>query len=317
MRVVPRGNLTARVLRRFRPREDGTGTLTTALAEAAAETGASLFVPTDARALEASILAARATGGAVSRTPKMNGAGDVDLIDLAPANPELAAPTAGIGSNHTPADHRRPYRARARDGTKDARWCSVTGAARSTRADTWRRAASKWRRGQGRDRRNRSRRSGPRHELRHLRGGPLSGIDGLRRYASPDTVLVPPWRAPPPRQPSTRRALPGRCGPDGSLVASRLLAARLRSIDSRLGSPPSCSTRESPCLSAATTSRWSGRSSTPAGPTGDARRWSPSSRRRSRPAASDSESRSPPRRWPISTATPGSSSTKAAPATTR
>ena len=109
VRVVPRGNITARVLRRFRPREDGTGTLTTALAEAAAETGASLFVPTDARALEASILAARATGGAVSRTPKMGRAGDVDLIDLAPANPGLAAPTAGIGANHTPGDHREPY----------------------------------------------------------------------------------------------------------------------------------------------------------------------------------------------------------------
>ena len=113
VRVVTRRSVTASVLRRLQPRERRTSTLTAALATAAAETGAHLFVPTDPRALEASVLAAKATGGAVSRTPKMDWVGDVDLIDLAPANPGLAAPMAGIGSNHTPGDHRRPVRARA------------------------------------------------------------------------------------------------------------------------------------------------------------------------------------------------------------
>jgi Glycosyl transferases group 1 len=109
VRVVTRGSVTARVLRRLRPREESTRMPMAALTEAAAETGASLFVPTDARSLEPSILAAKATGGAVSRTPKMSQAGDVDLIDLAPTNPGLAAPISGVGPNHTPDDHRRPY----------------------------------------------------------------------------------------------------------------------------------------------------------------------------------------------------------------
>jgi hypothetical protein len=83
--------------------------LTEALARAAAATRADLFVPTDPRALDAAIRAARATGKPVSRTPKMGPAGDVDLIDLAPNQPMLAAPATGMGAFHIPTDERVPY----------------------------------------------------------------------------------------------------------------------------------------------------------------------------------------------------------------
>ncbi len=83
--------------------------LTRALAASAASTGADIYVPTDLRALAAAVEAAKETGGAVARTPKMDPVPEVDLIDLAPTRPELAAPVAGFGSFHTPQDQRRPY----------------------------------------------------------------------------------------------------------------------------------------------------------------------------------------------------------------
>jgi hypothetical protein len=39
----------------------------------------------------------------------MSQADDVDLIDLAPRHPDLAAPMHGLGTFHTPSDDRRPY----------------------------------------------------------------------------------------------------------------------------------------------------------------------------------------------------------------
>lgn len=97
-------------LRDGRPgRVDRAEVLTQTLARAAAATGAQVFIPTDPRALEAAIRAARATGGAVARSPKMDHADDVDLIDLAPTRPDLAAPTSGLGVFHTPDDPRTPY----------------------------------------------------------------------------------------------------------------------------------------------------------------------------------------------------------------
>ncbi len=83
--------------------------LTEALALAAAATTSMLYIPTDPRALEAAIKAARATGGAVVRSPKMPPAGELDLIDLAPTHPDLASPVAGLGRFHTPNDDRAPY----------------------------------------------------------------------------------------------------------------------------------------------------------------------------------------------------------------
>lgn len=90
--------------------EDRRRSLTEALATAAAATNSALYLPTDPRALDASIRAAHATGGAVSRPPKLDHAGDVDLIDLAPTHPDLAHPTRGRGLFHTPDDPRAPYR---------------------------------------------------------------------------------------------------------------------------------------------------------------------------------------------------------------
>lgn len=90
--------------------EDAASRLSGALAEEAARTRATLFVPTDPRALGAAIDAARRTGGAVLRSPKLDRAAEVDLIDLAPGRPELAAPPAGMGVAHTPAWGREPYR---------------------------------------------------------------------------------------------------------------------------------------------------------------------------------------------------------------
>lgn len=84
--------------------------LSARLAAAAKTTGASIYVPTDPRALGAAIEAAGATGGAVSRTPQMSSAGDVDLIDIAPRHPEAASPVSGFGTTHTPTDDRPPYR---------------------------------------------------------------------------------------------------------------------------------------------------------------------------------------------------------------
>ena len=109
--VKPTG-VIRRLLGRGQTQEDRVEQLSVALAMAASETGARIFVPTDPRALDAAIRAARATGGAVSRTPMMGQAGEVDLIDLAPAHPDLAKPVSGTGSFHTPDDQRQPYQPR-------------------------------------------------------------------------------------------------------------------------------------------------------------------------------------------------------------
>ncbi len=90
--------------------EQRTAELADALARSAASTGADIFIPTDPRALDATIRAARATDGVVSRAPNMPDAGDVDLVGLAPRHPDLASPMHGIGAFHTPADPRAPYR---------------------------------------------------------------------------------------------------------------------------------------------------------------------------------------------------------------
>ncbi|HEX6946842.1 MAG TPA: glycosyltransferase [Acidimicrobiia bacterium] len=97
---------------RRRPDEDARTRLFRAIADRAASTGATLFLPTDPRALEAAIEAARHNGVAVLRTPKMDRAGDVDLVDLAPLQPELAEPPAGSGIHHTPSWNPTPYEPR-------------------------------------------------------------------------------------------------------------------------------------------------------------------------------------------------------------
>lgn len=80
-----------------------------AIADTAAATGATLFLPTDPRALDAAVTAATRSGGAVLRTPKMEQAGAVDLVDLAPQHPDVAEPAAGLGAHHTPAWDAAPY----------------------------------------------------------------------------------------------------------------------------------------------------------------------------------------------------------------
>ena len=94
------------------PVDDPRSRLFQAIADEAAATGAKLFMPTDPRALEAAISAARQNHGAVLRTPKMDRADDVDLIDLAPLRPDLAEPAFGAGDHHTPAWQETPYEPR-------------------------------------------------------------------------------------------------------------------------------------------------------------------------------------------------------------
>ncbi len=105
----PSGRLR-RVLGGGSGEDDRRRKLTEALATAAAHTDSAVYLPTDPRALDAAVRAARATGGTVSRTPKLEHAGDVDLIDLAPTHPDLAQPPSGRGVFHTPEDPRAPYR---------------------------------------------------------------------------------------------------------------------------------------------------------------------------------------------------------------
>ncbi len=101
--------LWARIRGRGTSPEDRGARLTSVLASAAASTGAAVYIPTDLRALAAAAKAAAETGGAVARTPKMGSPPEVDLIDLAPAHPEMAAPVGGLGRFHTPSDDRSPY----------------------------------------------------------------------------------------------------------------------------------------------------------------------------------------------------------------
>ncbi|MGA7227134.1 MAG: glycosyltransferase, partial [Acidimicrobiia bacterium] len=105
----PRPGLVSRLARRLGARPEQPSDIARRLAETAVATGGRIFIPTDPRALRASIDAAESVSGVVSRTPKMPSAGTIDLIDLAPSRPELAAPPAGLGRFHTPADHRTPY----------------------------------------------------------------------------------------------------------------------------------------------------------------------------------------------------------------
>lgn len=104
-----RSSQLRRVLRSKPGRAARAKALTNALSRAAEGIPTDVYVPTDARALDAAVHAARATGAAVSRAPNMGHAGDVDLIDLAPSHPDRAAPVAGWGRLHTPGDDRSPY----------------------------------------------------------------------------------------------------------------------------------------------------------------------------------------------------------------
>jgi Glycosyl transferases group 1 len=102
-------SLWSRVMGRSASQAEKAERLTKVLADAAATTRATILLPTDPRALPAAVEAAVETGGTVARTPKMPSPPKVDLIDLAPSHPDLAAPLAGLGSLHTPDDTRMPY----------------------------------------------------------------------------------------------------------------------------------------------------------------------------------------------------------------
>lgn len=85
------------------------------LATKAAETASEIFIPAQASALEAAVSAARMSDGVVHRTPGMKTAGDLDLIALAPRNPDLARPagqeTGGFGDfRPRTVDHPIPER---------------------------------------------------------------------------------------------------------------------------------------------------------------------------------------------------------------
>lgn len=107
---VPRGGgALGALLRRVQPERWRLSDLRRRLADAAASTGASLFLPLATNLMEAAVGAAHAAGGAVMRTPAQPDAGDFDLIRLAPHHPEMNRPPAGGGLFHTPADDRTPY----------------------------------------------------------------------------------------------------------------------------------------------------------------------------------------------------------------
>jgi len=112
-RTVPRRSKhpIARVADRLRL-ADSTKTLPGRVASAAAATNPDLFMPLDQDMLPAAVMAARQTGGAVHRTPRMPAVDEFDLIDLAPAHPDLAAPIRGLGAGFTPGDSPVPYQPR-------------------------------------------------------------------------------------------------------------------------------------------------------------------------------------------------------------
>lgn len=101
--------LVERVRSRRQSPEERRSWITTQLADVATQTGADLFIPTDARAVDAAVIAAKRTGGLVLRSPKMPDLGELDLINVAPARPDTAASMAGLGVFHTPQDDRTPY----------------------------------------------------------------------------------------------------------------------------------------------------------------------------------------------------------------
>ena len=102
-------NPLARLTSRHGSAADRIERLTELMTKAAIRTKADVFIPTDERALQAAIRSAEATGGFVARTPRMDDAGDADLISVAPHQPDAASPTAGLGAFHTDADNRAPY----------------------------------------------------------------------------------------------------------------------------------------------------------------------------------------------------------------
>jgi hypothetical protein len=111
---VPRGGgLAGRMLRRAQPRRWREWDLARRVAGAAAATGATVFLPATSPALGWARTAAETSGGVVLRDPKLPDAGARDLIRLAPAHPELAAPVAGTADHHTPADERGAWRPEA------------------------------------------------------------------------------------------------------------------------------------------------------------------------------------------------------------
>lgn len=89
---------------------DSTKTLERRVASAAAATHADLYWPLHEDMLPAAVMSARQTGGTVYRTPRMPSAGDLDLIRLAPAHPDLAPPVHGFGTGFTPTSSPDPYR---------------------------------------------------------------------------------------------------------------------------------------------------------------------------------------------------------------
>ena len=104
------GGKLGALARRLQPESWRQTDLRNRLADAAAGTGAQLFLPVSTNLLPAAVEAARRVGGAVMRTPYQPPAEDVDLIDLAPKRPHLAMPPSGAGRFHMPGDDRAPYR---------------------------------------------------------------------------------------------------------------------------------------------------------------------------------------------------------------
>ena len=103
-------NLLERLVSRRRSKADRIERLTGMMTKAAIRTRAKVFIPTDQRALQAAIRSAKATGGFVARTPRMDDAGHVDLIRVAPHQPDAASPAVGFGQFHTDGDKRAPYK---------------------------------------------------------------------------------------------------------------------------------------------------------------------------------------------------------------
>jgi hypothetical protein len=112
-RTVPRRvastQLFLRLLQRFIPRSVESRSLLSRLTTTAAELDADIYLPLHGDVLEVAVAAASRTGGVVQRQPSQKDAGDVDLIFLAPAQPQLAQPVPGMGAWFTPADTAAPH----------------------------------------------------------------------------------------------------------------------------------------------------------------------------------------------------------------
>jgi len=83
--------------------------LSSRLAAAAADLGADVYLPLHEDVLGVAVMAAQRVGAVVQRRPGMAEAGAVDLMVLAPSNPELARPTGGFGSSFTRMGDATPY----------------------------------------------------------------------------------------------------------------------------------------------------------------------------------------------------------------